>query len=86
MLGVLREDLPAVDHDVERAARSRRQRRFDTKLPRNRIRQTGGLWSIVSTDAVGDGDFHAAIISIANSAKNANILEWQCGSGAEARS
>ncbi len=64
MLGVLREDLPPVDDDVEGTAASRRSRRVEPELPGDGCRQTGGLGPIVSTDAVLDGYLHRAIISI----------------------
>jgi len=59
MLDVLREDRPAIDNHVEGATPPRHNRRFEPELARNGSRQTGGLGSIVSTNAVFDGDLHA---------------------------
>jgi hypothetical protein len=64
MLDVLRENLPAVDNHVEGTPASRRYGRFEPELARDGGRQTGGLGTIVSTNAIFDGYLHTAIISI----------------------
>ena len=55
---VLREDFLSVDDDVEHAAVARDDLGLQPELTLNRGRQTGGLWLVVSTDAIGDGDVH----------------------------
>ena len=55
---VLREDLLSVDLDVEDAALAGDDLGLQPELALNRGRQTGGLWPIVSTNAIGDGDVH----------------------------
>jgi GNAT superfamily N-acetyltransferase len=55
---VLRENLLSVDGDVEHAAVARDDDGLQPELALNRGRQTGGLWTIVSTDAIRDGDVH----------------------------
>lgn len=55
---VLRENLLSVDGDVEHAAVARDDDGLQPELALNRGRQTGGLWTIVSADAIRDGDVH----------------------------
>jgi hypothetical protein len=55
---VLREDLPAVDDDVEDAAAPLDELGRDARLLLDRGRQTGGLRLVVSLHAVGDRDLH----------------------------
>ena len=55
---VLREDLLSVGDDVEDAAVAGDHPGLQPKLTLDRGRQTGGLWPVVSTDAIGDGDVH----------------------------
>lgn len=55
---LLREDLVAVDHDVERPAAAGDNLRRHSQLALDRSRQTGGLWLVVSMDAIGNGDVH----------------------------
>ena len=55
---VLRENLLPVDDNVEDAAVAGDDLGLQPELTLNRGRQTGGLWLVVSTDAIGDGDVH----------------------------
>jgi GNAT superfamily N-acetyltransferase len=55
---VLRENLLPVGDDVEDATVARDDLGLQAELTLDRSRQTGGLGSIVSTDAIGDGDVH----------------------------
>jgi GNAT superfamily N-acetyltransferase len=55
---VLGEDLLSVGDDVEDAAVAGDDLDPQPELSLNRGRQTGGLWPVVSTDAIGDGDVH----------------------------
>jgi hypothetical protein len=54
----LRVDECAIGNDVEDPAAALDEFRFDTELPGNFGRQTGGLRQVVSDCAVGDGDAH----------------------------
>jgi len=55
---VLREDLVAIDDDVEDAAVAWDDLAVNSQLALDRRRQTGGVWPVVSTDAIGNGDVH----------------------------
>ena len=55
---VFREDLLAVDDDVEDTALAGDDLCCHSELTGDRGRQTGGLWPVVSTDAIGNGDVH----------------------------
>ena len=55
---VLREDLLPVGDDVEDAAVAGNDLGLQPELTLDRGRQTGGLWPVVSTDAIRDGDVH----------------------------
>ena len=55
---VLREDRLALDHDVEHAALAGDNLGVHSELTLDRRRQTGGVWAVVSTNAIGDGDVH----------------------------
>jgi GNAT superfamily N-acetyltransferase len=55
---VLRKNLLPVCDDVEDAAVAGNDLGLLTELALDCSRQTGGLWAIVSTDAIGDGDVH----------------------------
>jgi GNAT superfamily N-acetyltransferase len=57
-----REDLLSVDGDVEHSALAGDDYGVQPELTLNRSRQTGGLWTVVSTDAIGDGDVHTVIM------------------------
>jgi hypothetical protein len=55
---VLGEDDAAVGDHVERAALTGEKLGFDAEGAGNRSRQPGGLWTVVSADAVLDLDRH----------------------------
>jgi len=58
---LLREDLPAVDDDVEDAARARDQGGVDAESPLQLGRETRGPRLVVSNGAVGDLDLHRTL-------------------------
>jgi hypothetical protein len=59
---VLRKDPVAVDDNVEDAALARQNFRVDAQLPFDRGCQTGSLGTIVSTNAILNGDVHSEIM------------------------
>jgi len=55
---VLRKNGPPIDGDVEHAALAGNDFSLDSQLARNGGSQTGCLWLVVSTNAVGYLDCH----------------------------
>lgn len=58
---VLRINHLPIDFDIKDSASAFDQFGFDTCLPGNRSRQTGGLRSVISHHTVRDSDLHALL-------------------------
>lgn len=61
---MLGKDDVAINGDVEHAPAAGNDLRLEAKLPRDHGRQTGSLWTVVSTDAIRNGDSHDTDIMI----------------------